>query len=68
VLSNELDLTAVGTRFVDKSHTSAATLEYRRRLNEKGSPSDAVASGYIWTPGTESARKKAPYLQEVRTP
>jgi hypothetical protein len=68
VLSNEVDLTAVGTRFVDKSQTSAATREYRRRLNEKGSPSDAVAAGYRWAPGTELSREKAPYLQEVRTP
>ena len=68
VLSQEVDLTAVGTQLVDKSQTSAATLEYRRRLNEKGSPSDAVASGYIWSPGTELVRPKAPFLQEVRMP
>lgn len=68
VLSQEVDLTAVGTKFVDKSQTSAATLEYRRRMNEKGSPSEAVASGYLWSPGTELVRAKAPYLQEVRMP
>lgn len=68
VLSHEVDLTSVGTQFVDKSQTSAATLEYRRRLNERGSPSDSVAAGYLWTPGTELVRAKAPYLQEVRTP
>jgi hypothetical protein len=68
VLSQELDLTAVGTQFVDLSQTSEATLAYRKRLNERGSPSEAVAAGYRWAPGTELARKKVSPLQQVRTP
>lgn len=31
------------------------TLAYRRHLNSEGSPSDAIASGYVWRPGTELA-------------
>jgi hypothetical protein len=34
---------------------SPETLEYRRELNSEGSPSDQVAAGYRWNPGTELA-------------
>jgi hypothetical protein len=27
-------------------------------VNAEGSPSDTVASGYVWSPGTELNRKK----------
>jgi rubrerythrin len=56
VLGREIDLTSVGTRFVDKSQTSAETLVYRRQVNAHGSPSDLVAAGYRWAPGTELAK------------
>ena len=47
-----------GTRFVDKAHESAQSQRYRSIMNSDGSPSDTVASGYVWTPGTELNRKK----------
>jgi hypothetical protein len=53
VLRNEIQLSALGPRFVDRSQESEATREYRNHLNSQGSPSDTVAAGYIWVPGTE---------------
>ena len=57
VLENEVGLRASGTEFISKeqeSETSPSVL-YRSRLNSKGSPSDAVAEGYRWKPGSELA-------------
>jgi hypothetical protein len=34
-------------------------LAYRSQLNSSGSPSETVAAGYRWEPGTELARKLA---------
>jgi hypothetical protein len=59
ILLKEVDLRTNGTEFVDKANESAASIEYRRQLNSQGSPSENVASGYIWTPGTELAAKLA---------
>ena len=53
VLEKEVDLRATGTRFVAPDQESEATLEYRRQLHSKGVPSETVATGYRWTPGTE---------------
>ncbi len=58
-LSNEVDLRAVGTQFVDKAQERHESIEYRDRLNAQGSPSQTVAAGYQWTPGTELKRKVA---------
>lgn len=60
-LNNEVDLRAVGTRFIDSKteQESESTLAYRSHLNSEGSPSDTVAAGYIWTPGTEIAKRVA---------
>jgi hypothetical protein len=55
VLRKEVQLSAVGAKFVDRSEESEATREYRSHLNSQGSPSDTVAAGYIWIPGTELA-------------
>lgn len=52
VLANETDLRAVGTQFV-KGQESEATLRYRDQLNSEGSPSETIAEGYRWAPGTE---------------
>lgn len=52
-LAGEVDLRAHGTNFVNKDQESAATQHYRQRLNEKGCPSEIVAAGYQWSPGTE---------------
>jgi len=53
VLANEIDLRALGTQFAPRDQESAATIACRRQLNSDGSPSQAVAAGYVWTPGTE---------------
>ncbi len=55
VLRNETNLRAVGTRFVDASQVppEAASNAYRTQLNKDGSPSEIVAAGWRWTPGTE---------------
>lgn len=59
VLSQEVDLRANGTQFVDKSQESQASIDYRTHINSDGSPSETVAGGYIWSPGTELNRKVA---------
>jgi rubrerythrin len=55
VLNQEVDLRADGPDFVPKDKDSARSVAYRRQLNSEGSPSEAVAAGYQWRPGTELA-------------
>jgi hypothetical protein len=55
VLATELGMAAIGTQFVNPSPGSTASIAYRETLNRKGSPSETVAIGYCWTPGTELA-------------
>jgi hypothetical protein len=57
VLHNEVNLRANGTAIVPRPQESAASLHYRTHINSDGSPSEAVAAGYIWSPGTEMTRK-----------
>jgi rubrerythrin len=52
-LREEVDLRANGENFVPRDQEPRATREYREHLNSEGSPSDAVAAGYQWQPGTE---------------
>ncbi len=54
-LNREVDLRAHGTQFVDKAElpASSPTHAYREHLNSEGSPSETVAAGWRWTPGTE---------------
>jgi hypothetical protein len=52
VLEEEVGYTAVGTE-IGELEESEETLAYRERLNTDGSPSDSVAAGYRWSPGTE---------------
>ncbi len=59
VLAQEVDLSANGTQFVSKLDESQATFAYRAQMNSEGSPSDSIAAGYVWTPGTELKRKIA---------
>ena len=58
-LAAEADLRANGTEIVDRSRDSQASIAYRNHMNSDGSPSDQVAAGYIWRPGTELNRKMA---------
>ncbi|HWV38056.1 MAG TPA: hypothetical protein VN033_06220 [Vulgatibacter sp.] len=53
-LAGEVDLRAVGTQFTTGPE-SQATLRYREQLNSEGSPSEMIAEGYRWAPGTELA-------------
>ena len=57
VLATEVDLRADGARFVPRAQEGTESLLYRDTVNADGSPSEAVASGYVWTPGTELNRK-----------
>jgi rubrerythrin len=58
-LANEVDLRANGTEFVEKDKEGAASREYRRQINADGSPSEIVAAGYRWAPGSELKLKVA---------
>jgi len=55
VLRAEVHLSAAGSEFVDRSQETQETQEYRTQMNAEGSPSDTVAAGYVWMPGTELA-------------
>jgi rubrerythrin len=54
-LRTEVNLSAVDSQFVDRGQETELTRNYRNHMNSAGSPSDTVAAGYIWTPGTELA-------------
>ncbi|MBX3211060.1 MAG: hypothetical protein KF850_03425 [Labilithrix sp.] len=54
-LRTQVDLRARGKEIVTLDEDSAASVAYRDRLNAKGSPSERVAAGYKWRPGTELA-------------
>lgn len=57
-LNQEVDLSAARTKFVDKSEETEETRRYRQTINSEGSPSDSVAAGYQWRPGTELSKEK----------
>jgi len=61
VTRDETDLRAHGTEFVDKSELprSSPSNAYREQMNSAGSPSEKIAAGYVWTPGTELVRTGA---------
>jgi hypothetical protein len=54
-LQNEVDLRAVGAKIVPAGQEAAggASAKYRAQLNRDGSPSETIAEGYVWVPGTE---------------
>lgn len=55
VLLAEVGLRTSGTEFVPPESESRASLHYRAQMNRDGSPSETVAAGYRWSPGTELA-------------
>ncbi len=61
VLRDEVGLTAVGPSFVPMVDVPADQASSKKRafLNRSGSPSEIVAAGYVWRPGTELAKKKS---------
>lgn len=59
-LARELDLRAQGPEFVHRGERpEAMSAEVCARLNADGSPSELVAAGYRWSPGTELAARAA---------
>jgi len=61
VLQNEVELRALGTQFIheNQERMDAPSVRYRTQMNSEGSPSETVAAGYVWMPGTEAARLAA---------
>jgi hypothetical protein len=57
-LQGEVDLRAKGARFVPAQEESEDSRVYRAHMNSEGSPTETVAAGYSWTPGTELRRRK----------
>lgn len=60
VLRGEVNYRAVGSTFVQREQEPNAgpSARYRDQLNSEGSPSTAVAAGYVWAPGTELTRER----------
>lgn len=65
VLSEEVDLRARGSEFVGKDEEGEESQEYRSQMNSNGSPSESVAAGYKWKPGTELAQE-TPDLKKLQ--
>lgn len=61
VLADEVDLRASGPLFVpaDQETPDWPSVGYRNQLNSAGSPSETVADGYRWRPGTELVDRTA---------
>ncbi len=59
VLRSEVELTASGVEFIPMADEpkDSPSRALRAHLNSDGSPSETVAAGYIWTPGTELSRQ-----------
>jgi rubrerythrin len=53
ILSTQVPLRTNGTQFVPLEQESELSIAYRERMNRAGSPSERVAAGYRWMPGTE---------------
>jgi hypothetical protein len=58
-LEREAGYRAEGPLIVPEESLASPSRAYRDRLNLRGTPSDAVASNYIWTPGGEARRTPA---------
>jgi rubrerythrin len=58
-LAAEVDLRANGTEIVPKEKEGKESLDYRKAVNADGSPSETVAAGYKWAPGSELKLKVA---------
>jgi len=54
-----VDFRARGTKIIGKDEEQEDSLSrlYRDRINSSGSPSQTVAAGYQWRPGTELAEE-----------
>jgi len=58
-LRGEVDLTARGSGFIRRSEETAdaPSRKARAQLNSEGTPTEQIAAGYVWSPGTELARR-----------
>jgi len=58
-LEAEVDLRASGTTFIPSREEAkdGPSARYRAQLNKDGSPSEMVAAGYLWVPGTELVQR-----------
>lgn len=56
-LAREVDFRAIGTQIVPLAAEApdSPSVRYREQLNSQGSPTETVAAGYIYSPGTELA-------------
>lgn len=59
-LENEVDLRASGTQIMHKDQElpNSPSIRYRNQLNSAGSPTEIVAAGYRWAPGSELVNRK----------
>ncbi|MCC2643378.1 MAG: uncharacterized protein K0S45_3791, partial [Nitrospira sp.] len=58
VLREEVHFRANGKEIVSqKNKEPERSLQYRQQMNSEGSPTETVAAGYQWAPGTELSRK-----------
>ncbi len=55
----EAHLRARGAQFVDQEDANSPSVRRRQALNKNGAPSEIVAAGFRWIPGTELREKKA---------
>lgn len=65
-LNNEVNLRAAGTKFInaeDEAEQAPASVAYRKQMNSEGSPSEIVAAGYVWIPGTELVERKSVFAK-----
>lgn len=60
-LASEVNLRANRTQFISAAQMpqNSPTHFYRDHLNSEGSPSEKIAAGYVWAPGTELARSRS---------
>jgi hypothetical protein len=56
VLSEEVDFRAQAKKISNREETSVSR-RYREQMNSKGSPSESIAHGFRWRPGTELAEE-----------
>lgn len=59
VLAKQVQFRANGKEIVaSPADETQLSIAYRERMNKNGSPSEIVAAGYKWAPGTELTKKK----------
>jgi hypothetical protein len=68
VLHDEVDLRARGKQFIskDEEQPDSPSQVYRNEMNANGSPSEMIAAGYRWKPGTELA-EKTPDIKKLQS-